>query len=371
MESLNFAIENGSLSSEQYRGVITLIPKKDKDRRYIKNWRPITLLNLDYKIFAKCVASRISGVITKLVSPDQSGFIAGRFIGVNLRNTQDIIDMCLDSEEGGLVVSLNYASAIDTLDRSFLAKALNSCNFGPNFRKWIKLMYDGAEGCVVNNGISSGWFGMPAGLRQGCPTSPLLFILAFEKFSHSIRQHEGISGISIKGNCYKVSQYAEDTTLFLKEGQSLETALGVIDDFHKVSGLRLNIAKTQGLKVNSAAPLLPRGNEIIWADQIQILGLTFYNSRDNGDRYLNDLEKYITKMRDRCAMWSKRRVSLKGKVIVLNVLIYPIIYYAASNIFFPDRLFNTIREITRNFLWNGNQLRHSHPPHSTRRTWIT
>lgn len=66
LDSLNFAFVKGSFSSEQYRGVITLIPKKDKDRRFIRNWRPITLLNLDYKIFAKCIASRLGGGYSKI-----------------------------------------------------------------------------------------------------------------------------------------------------------------------------------------------------------------------------------------------------------------------------------------------------------------
>lgn len=355
LESLNSSFAKGSLSPEQYRGIITLIPKKDKDRRFIKSWRPITLLNIDYKIFAKCMASRLGGVIPKLVSPDQTGFVAGRFIGVNLRNTQDIIDTCSRSEEGGLIVSLDYASAFDTLDRIFLSKALNSCNFGPRFIQWVDLMYSGAKGCVVNNGNSSGWFNMEAGLRQGCPASPLLFILAVEKFAHAIRQNESIKGISVNDNTYKVSQYADDTTLFIRDGQSLELALEVIDDFHKVSGLKLNIAKTQGLNVKSSAALLPKGLRIKWSDSIQVLGLTFYNSEDNGDRYLNDLEKYLIKMRERCSVWGKRQVSLKGKVVILNVLIYPILYYAASNLFFPERLFLTVKEVTRKFLWNGNR----------------
>lgn len=179
---------------------------------------------MDYKIFAKCIASRLGGVISKLISPDQSGFMAGRFIGINLRNTQDNIDSCLESNDGGLIISLDYASAFDMLDRTFLSKALKSYNFGPNFIKWVEIMYGGAEGCVINNGVSSGWFRMAAGLRQGCPASPLLFILAVEKFSHAIRENNLISGITINGNSYKISQNADDTTLFLKDGESLELA---------------------------------------------------------------------------------------------------------------------------------------------------
>lgn len=122
-----------------------------------------------------------------------------------------------------------------------------------------------------------------------------------------------------------------------------------------VSGLKLNMAKTQGLKINAEPVLLAQGREIKWSNKIQILGLTFYDSGEAGDQYINDLDKYILKMKERCAMWNKRRVSLKGKVIVLNVLVYPIIYYAASNLYFPDSLFRTIQEMSRNFLWNGHR----------------
>lgn len=75
---------------------------------------------------------------------------------------------------------------------------------------------------------------MEAGLRQGCPASPLLFILAVEKFSHAIRRNDCIAGIPVGGIFYKVSQYADDTTLFLRDGESLEVALNMIEDFRKV-----------------------------------------------------------------------------------------------------------------------------------------
>ena len=85
ISALNYSHEKGSLSITQRRGIIKLIPKKDTEPHLIKNWRPLTLLNCDYKIAAKAIANRIKSVIPKLINNDQTGFLKGRFIGENIR----------------------------------------------------------------------------------------------------------------------------------------------------------------------------------------------------------------------------------------------------------------------------------------------
>ena len=76
--ALNYAFDSGCLSVTQRRGVIKLIPKKDAELYFIKNWRPITLLNTDYKIAAKSIANRIKLVLPNLINHDQTGFLKGR-----------------------------------------------------------------------------------------------------------------------------------------------------------------------------------------------------------------------------------------------------------------------------------------------------
>ena len=91
INAFNYAFETGKLSVSQRRGIVKLIPKKDAELSLIKNWRPLTLLNCDYKIAAKAIASRIKKVLPKLISGDQTGFIKGRFIGENIRLLDSII----------------------------------------------------------------------------------------------------------------------------------------------------------------------------------------------------------------------------------------------------------------------------------------
>ena len=91
-EALNFAFENNKMSPTQREGIITLLPKKEKDTLLIKNWRPITLLNQDYKLATKAIAKRLCGVLPSIINTDQTGFIKGRYIGENILKLQNLMD---------------------------------------------------------------------------------------------------------------------------------------------------------------------------------------------------------------------------------------------------------------------------------------
>ena len=91
VESLKSAYEKGHLSISQRRGVITLLPKEGSPLIELKNWRPITLLNVDYKIASKAIARRIEPMLPRLIHGDQTGFIKGRYIGENIRLINDLM----------------------------------------------------------------------------------------------------------------------------------------------------------------------------------------------------------------------------------------------------------------------------------------
>ena len=81
LASFHFAFQSGSLSISQRRGLISLIPKKNKDKSTLENLRPISLLNVDYKILTKVIAKRIEKTLPKIINPDQTGYVKGRYIG--------------------------------------------------------------------------------------------------------------------------------------------------------------------------------------------------------------------------------------------------------------------------------------------------
>ena len=123
MESFNYSFINEELSITQRRGIITLIPKKS-DPLKLKNWRPISLLNQDYKIIAKLIADRIKISLTYLIDEDQNGFIKGRYIGQNITSILDLINFTDENDIPALLLSIDYEKAFDKLEWKFINKTL-------------------------------------------------------------------------------------------------------------------------------------------------------------------------------------------------------------------------------------------------------
>ena len=189
--------QNGSLSISQRRGIITLIPKADGDLKELSNWRPISsLLNIDYKILTKALAKRIEKYLPKLINSDQTGFVKGRYIGQNIRLLNDIMEYLDAKKTSGLLLFIDFEKAFDSLEWDFRNKALNVFNFGPNVKRWITTFYKGVQSAVMNGGFLTTYFSISRRVRQGCPLSPLLFILATELLAAKIRQDSNCKGIS-------------------------------------------------------------------------------------------------------------------------------------------------------------------------------
>ena len=165
LNALNCAYAKGLLAVTQRRGLITLLPKKNKPANFLKNWRPITLLNCDYKIATKSIASRLRKVIPRIINHDQTGFLKNRFIGENIR-LLDIITNYTDTEQiPGLLLFVDFEKAFDSVEWSFIEKTLKYYNFGPSLIAWVKLFYTDISSCIQNNGWTSEFFTLGRGVR--------------------------------------------------------------------------------------------------------------------------------------------------------------------------------------------------------------
>ena len=114
INSINYSFQTGSLTDLQKQSIFTLLPKQNKDITSLENWRPISLLNVDYKIATKAIANRVKGVISNIVHNSQTGFIKGRYIGENICLLFEIIDNAEDENKPGLIFFSDFEKAFDT-----------------------------------------------------------------------------------------------------------------------------------------------------------------------------------------------------------------------------------------------------------------
>ena len=245
--SFNYAFASGSLSISQRRGIISLIPPKKKDKTILENLRPISLLNVDYKILTKVLANRLEKVLPKIINPDQTGYVKGRYIGENIRLIQDLMFYLEKENSPGIAVFVDFRKAFDTIEWNYLEKALALFNFGPNFLQWFKTIYSNISSCVLNNGHASHFFPLTRGVRQGCPLSGLLFVIGLDLLARAIKTHDCINGIIIGNHEVKTTMYADDTTVFLRDTESISHLLNLLDQFKTVSGLEVNASKTEAM----------------------------------------------------------------------------------------------------------------------------
>ena len=176
IDVLNFSFTHGSLSDTQRQGILRLLFKKDNPLD-LKNWRPFSLLNTDYKICTKVLPNRLRGVIPLVLSEDQTCGVPDRSIFENLFLIRDTIEFVNHKQLSAAVMSLDQEKAFDRVNHGFLQRVVERFNFGPYFQRWVNVVYTDIRSNVINNGWLSQPFTLERGVRQGCPLSPLLYCL--------------------------------------------------------------------------------------------------------------------------------------------------------------------------------------------------
>ena len=295
----------------------------------------------------------MSKVLASIVSEDQTCLIPGRTIFDNLTLFQDTLDYINLTDEPGILVSLDQEKAFDRVDGSFLSNVLQKFDFGSVFR-WISILYQDAVMRVLVNGFLTDPIPLERGVRQGDPLSPLLYVLCAEVLASNIKAETKIQGFLLpgaRGQQFKMRQYADDSTCFVKDLYSLSVLFSILKRYELGTGAKFNYSKTEAMWLGAwrSCPDKPLG--LKWVTKMKLLGVWYTNGLvnvdpDNWQAKLNKLEKNLN-------LWKTRSLSYVGKALIINVIGASKFWFLARVLPTPEWVISRFKTIVFSFLWNS------------------
>ena len=364
LDCVRYSYSRGQFSDTQNEGIITLIPKPNRDTLQTANYRPITLLNLDYKIVAKVLSNRLKIHLKDLIHPDQNGFVKGRYIGDNIRLLFNAIDFIDINDLSGAVLSLDIYKAFDSIKWDFRIESLHCYGLDSFLIDWIKICYANPICRVTNNNWLSDAFTVGRGVRQGDPLSPPLFILAIECLAESLRCSDSYTGILLGDKRLKISLFADDALVFLDGSVSqfkiISRELAI---FGSISGLVVNYTKSKAfylgsLRGNARKPSSEKGLQWLSEDDnLKYLGITIPIKRsvDNQTALRVNFENTLAQINTVLNIWKTRGLTLIGKVTIIKYLILPKLVYKimAVPITVSSCILKNTEKIFFKFIWGS------------------
>ena len=254
----------------------------------------------------------------------------------------------------GIAVFLDFEKAFDSVEWDFLQICLQSFNsiflsIGPQFRRWVSIFYNNITSCVLKNGYASNHFFLERGVRQGCPLSGMLFIIAIEVLAQKIKNSNDIEGIKIQDNrIVKLSQYADDTTAILANVHSVSNLFALLSRFERCAGLKINVSKSEILWLGS---MRHRKDGIL---NIQVRDEPVYalGTHFSYDDQRNVLDK-LAKLQKTLNFWSQRDISVYGRINIVKTLALSKIIFICGSLETPPYFVEEVNRKIFDFVWNN------------------
>ena len=342
---------------------------KKKDPSEISNYRPITLLNTDYKLMTKTIALQLVERIHKMIHPDQAGFIPKRSIFNHIRLASTIINYAEVMEVDGVIVALDQEKAYDKIRHPYLWSTLEALNLPEVFVKTVKSLYENAHTKVAINGVLSKPFRVTRGVRQGDPLSCLLFDIAIEPLACKLRNCAELEGLTFPGVEERliVNLFADDTTVYLSRHDKFDTVEKLLKEWCDVSGAKFNIEKTEIIpigteahrkrvadarKINQgdASPLDNRIHIARDGEAVRSLGAWIGNNVCD----LTPWESVIDKMMRRINTWARSNPTVYGKRLITQAVVGGHTQFLAKAQGMPLHIENALVKIIRDFIWDND-----------------
>lgn len=248
--TFNHILEKGKLPPSWKEAVISVIPKGNSSET-CSGYRPISILNVDYKLYTAIISKRFEHFMKDLIDEDQTGFIKGRQTHDNIRRTLHILEHINQNNISAALVSLDTEKAFDCVNWAFLYQTLERFGLDEKAIQCIKTLYQTPTARIKINGSLTESIQLERSTRQGCCLSPTLFAIFIEPLAQAIRQNVELKGIRIENEEHIIGLFADDVICYLEDPDiCLPILINLLETFGFYSGYKLNLAKTQILTLN-------------------------------------------------------------------------------------------------------------------------
>ena len=218
------------------------------------------------------------------------------------------------------------------MNHTFLYSVLLKFGFDHNYIRWLKLLYNNAESCVINNGFTTKYFPLERGNRQGGPLSPYLFIMVLEVLASMVRHNDLIQGIKIGDTIIKQCMFADDCTFFLSNRESLEYLLKDIELFSKFSLLKINLQKSEIASIVSERKNTLEVEPLKWVnlDTNAIKNLGVFLTYNHELSMKLNFDKRVAQFDILLNTWKQRNLTIYGRNQIIKSLAMPRLLYVCN-----------------------------------------
>jgi len=370
LESWRYSVTIGKMSPDQRQSVITLIPKKDKDRSVLANLRPISLTNTDVKIITKAITIKLNPVLEQIISPTQTAYVPKRQVTDNTVLLDKIIQLAKKTEENLFILSLDAKKAFDSVDHEYMYKTLRSFGFGEEFILTIRTIYKDLTASVLVNGYKTQVIQLLRGVKQGDALSCALFVICVEPLFRAIQNAQNVKGYIIRSpytleqtEC-KLAGYADDFTPILSGIESVTEIFKLYHKFSLLSGVYLNPDKTEVIRAGphqndpETEINVTYGQEsyaIKISKRMVVCGVSF--PIDSPESYAHNISSKIAKMKQLLNSWRCRSLSLIGKILIVKVFGLSQLIYFLQTCHINDSDLKLIDSSIFSFIWSAKTSR--------------
>ena len=317
--------------------VILLFKKGDKSK--LSNYRPISLLNTNYKLLTVILQKRLSQVLDQHLQTTQYGFRQKRSTIQALHYVRRIIEKGEKTNTKTLLVLLDWEKAFDKVIHTKLFEALTRMNVPTKYVNVIKEIYRQPSFKVAMEGRESTWTNQQTGIRQGCPLSPYLFLIVMTCLFHDIHKNDRLKMREHRVLGMEANEvlYADDTICISEDEEAMNRLLSEIEILGNTYGLKLNKVKCEYLKFGDAGPVyFADGTRVPVKEELKYLGCNMNNKGDPGREVNRRIRECMATLSKLHVFFYNSENTPVRKVQVFNLVIRSKVMYGLETIVMND-----------------------------------